>query len=119
MKRLVVAVLGVLVAAPAWAGGHFEPHSMVAPSVNGLTHVWRPSEAISPPDALRIFRPSEAISPPDSFRHPDEAISPPVAYRVGLPSEAISPPDSYRIPSEAISPPDLALGPLVKPVWKD
>ena len=63
MKRLVVAVLGVLVAAPAWAGGHFEPHSMVAPSVNGLTHVWRPSEAISPPD--------------------------------------------------------LALGPLVKPVWKD
>ena len=101
MKRVSLAVIGMLLSAPSWAGGgHFAGHNMFSPTETRGINILRPHDVISPPDAHFVSRPHDVISPPDSRG----------IYR---PADVISPPDAHGAAIDGLT------GPLVKPAWKD
>jgi hypothetical protein len=134
MKRALLAVCGVVLSMPAFAGGHFAPHSFssglsvagvtrphdvsIPPDAHGVLSLFRPHDVSIPPDAFRVGRPASDVSiPPDAFRvgHPASDVSiPPDAFRVGRPAGDVSiPPESHMVGV------DRSYGPLVKPAWAE
>jgi hypothetical protein len=94
MKCVSLAVIGMLLSAPSWAGGaHFAP--------SGAMH---PFDVVAPPAShgFGAIRPHDVVAPPAAHGigtiRPDDVVAPPAARSVGI---------------------DSVSGPLVKPAWKD
>jgi len=104
MKRTILAIVGVLLAAPSWAGGaHFAPHDIWVPPAAQRTSIERPRDIWVPPATRRtsIERPRDIWVPPASR-----------SVSANRPSDIWVPPASHGTSIEA-------MGPLVKPAWKD
>ena len=69
MKRVSLAVIGMLLSAPSWAGGaHFSPRDYVQPPASHGIGVFHPHDYVQPPAARGIgsYRPYDYVQPPAS-----------------------------------------------------
>ena len=126
MKRALLAVCGLLLAAPALAGGrgHFSPHDIVTPpqaheigSFRNMFHREAPREIermaprdiVTPPQVN--FRRDDIVTPPQvGFRRNDIVTPPQVGFRS---NDIVTPPQAHTAEAE------LSNMRLVKPAWAE